>query len=661
MASLAAINAKLAKAERALAESERTGTPEERLHRIASTTDDLLLAQDLLQFRRTAEKEDSMSNEVRNCERMAELLSKHNPKGGFYQRVYEEEFLPWMDYLQGELVLSFRQGLRNVKYPSKDGCDRLLGDSESLNSMAEARTLHALLHAGHRQLLHHMEGSYPPEPELNPLVKELCRPFVERCRYHFVQESKDRPSTQRIDRLPELLLGYCREHVLEGPWKIVQRTLDEGLAADFLNEVIRVVQWVLMERHFFQDESIVGPNSNPMTLSSAIEQFLLFDQRVTELAGGSRVMSLMDVFVVGDGDLLSWWLTCERDSAMRTLYEDGTPSGIQNYIHPKAELFCSLIRSIQLKASVFSFSGPYLAQVAGPLCSQLVESLQEAASDLRRAMSKRQMPSDEKILSNVECWIGLINGTRLCATQILSEPVGTEQGALDDLVRFGHSLEELESVLAQEFVQTFVETLIMEKAKFASYLMRCSYILSSNEMEDSHDGEMEQCTRLLGLLFRSCSEIEVASESHSLSASLMMYAPQRLRDAVLESISLKLIDVALDTHGMTPDLVKQGGITFKRNVANLFAQSVLPESSLRLVDIAEAIAMDGSSLASLGDALCGLANEAPPLTADMFLVDETIFDQAMSMIRAKGLLWIALDDVLSVLNRRRDLGAAELA
>ena len=74
-----------------------------------------------------------------------------------------------------------------------------------------------------------------------------------------------------------------------------------------------------------------------------------------------------------------------------------------------------------------------------------------------------------------------------------------------------------------------------------------------------------------------------------------------------------------------------------------------------MLDIAKLMSLESPELGGIGDALCGLAGRQAPLTEDIFEADERLFDEAISMVRAKGFLYIDLSSVFAVLNRRRDL------
>jgi len=401
-----------------------------------------------------------------------------------------------------------------------------------------------------------------------------------------------------------------------------------------------------------------------------VEQLLQFDDFIRSLVPESqkcRIISLVDVCIAGDEELLQWWLERERESVYSVLFEQPVPASNsileKHRVSPRAELFCALIRSIRAKAAVFSFSGPYLSQVASPLCVQFLDAIQESANDLRRVLTQRTLPKDEVLEANILSWIELINGTHMAASMLCAnEPDGASTGpAEEDLARFGRSLERLRGVLVDECVTNVVEILLMERAKFAGYLMRCSHLLSIGEEVDELaeltdiSPDLQETHRVLSIVLHACSDTDGDNEAKQSSSGLSTYAPRLLRDQVLSSVAEKLLEVALDIQGMTPDLLHPGCLLFARDVNALFSRYLLPAHALRVLDIVKLMSMDSHTLCGIGGALCGLSGRMAPLTEAVFEADDRLFDEAISMIRAKGLIYIELADVFAVLNRRRDL------
>jgi hypothetical protein len=349
------------------------------------------------------------------------------------------------------------------------------------------------------------------------------------------------------------------------------------------------------------------------------------------------------------------------------------------------------LRSIQQKASVFSFSGPYLNNVAAPLCMQFLDAVHDSATELKNALfhqQRRKLPTALLLQSNVKEWIQLINGTHMSAQLLIQDGdedddddnnnngqgpttnVGARSTAHQDMQRFGRSLERLEQVFVEEFASSFVEIILLEKTKLASYLMQCSHVLSSSD-EDENDNVMTQnsladlspeladAQYILELFLEVVDECPLLASMAAVpfeDQNAALYASRALRDRVLTLVSEQFLDVALDWHGTTPEIIFGGAQAFCADVTRMLGDSLLPATAMRLLDVVKCMAMDSTQLSAMGDALCGLAgHSSPPLSEDLFLVDDRVLEEAMSMIRAKNFVWIHLGDFLSILNRRKDL------
>jgi len=711
-------------------------TVADRLGRLDREADDLLLAQDVAAWvvSKTKRQDTTTTSptaamlllqDAADCAALGQVLCRHAPstgtknvaegsnssrsrirsstrRSGLYNELYQEEYLPLYNYLSKQLVLSLRQHLRRAKYPAMAGCRNLMvdvpttdnnmntnDDIVSLDTLVKHCTVISNLQSMHRSVIKQAQETTVPDA-MDPVLLELVRPFVERLRFHFVQAAPDRPTSSRIDRLPEWLLTYVVDNILDGgPWDFVSNclapaiivagssnTTTTNLPLDFLNELVRLVQWVLNERNFFRHPTVAGAGSKPLLLCNAIEQLIQFDDSMQNLLPPSnRLLSLTEIFVAGDSEILQWWLEREREAVFSNLYDTQGSEEDQPLLHriaPRAELFAALIRSIQCKAAVFYFSGPYLHHVARPLCLSFLDALQATASDLRQRWTARRALVTERVIFQKHCveWIELINGTHMAATQVAAtewlQDAAPDLSGDQDLARFGRSLQALEDVLLQEFCNSFVNTLLLERVKFAGYLMRCSHLLASNSSsEELNDTDVStdllETQRLLHAFLVVCNETSLETDTINPSDEMLSsrevaaFASSRMRDCALDRIAGHLLEVALDVQGMTPDLFRHGAVAFARDVDSLFSDSLVPPSVLRLLDITHLMSSESRELVQLGNALCGLAGESPPLSEDYFTLDSRLFEEAMSMIRSKGLVWIELGDVFAVLNRRRDL------
>ena len=688
-----------------------------RLQRLEKTAEDLALARGVSMLVEQ-EMEDTQVHDdegrqllmdCRRCWSLGILLGQHQRAraSSFFRQLYEDEFLSLYDYTRKELLFKLRNQLRQANYP-EESSNLLQQSDESFRNVAWFCKWIVLLEEVHLQLQCLM-----PKPQgghgkqrmgVDAIVMEFCRPFVERIHFHFLEPNDSRLSSSRIDRLPELLFGYLREHVFasEGPWDLVVELMEaweentevlvphgnnsppvdsaqqhlNNVPLHFLNELIRIVQWVLGERNFFRHPKVVGSDSNPMLLSNAIHQILLFDYHLQSLVRDSyptrdpnnqmKILSLTDIFVTGDDDLLQWWLQRERECAFSRLSSDDVPTeALVNRVSPRAELFSALMVSIQAKAGIVTFSGPYMNHVAAPLCMQFVDAIDETTAELKEQLKQRKLPSDEQLDRVINKWVELTNGTHMAARIIsngfdLSDYDNSSHSADHDMIRFGRSLQSLQQVLVDEFVVAFVETVLMERTKFAVYLMRCPSLLCDELGVDDHNNqhhlspELRETVRVLKRFLRLCEDLTDIDESPEIKETAQ-FAPRLMREGVLTLLTEKLVDIAMNQQGMTPNLLARGSAVFAQDVRSLFGTFMVPAASLRLLDISRFMSMPSSQLVEIGQALCGLAGLPAPLPEDAFLSDERLFQEATSMLRAKGLAWIEVEDVISILNRRRDL------
>jgi hypothetical protein len=741
---------------------------ESRIQSLQVQTQDLLFAHNMAEYyvkqQQQQQNGSAKEDDWQRLQALGTLVLSCGPNettSPLYQRLLSEEYAPLHAYVRSHYQRQLRQELARIQYPSLSstqwdnaGDDGGHNDQNSATLQTAARTLReiAILHDKVMAM-----GSSPPghapalSSQFDPVLPELCRPIVERVAFHFVppalQKSHHASSKElraappppatltRIDRLPEWLLGYLREHVFQpnGPWEFLLHfgLLDfhHGLngrvggggggtassASDFLNELIRLVQWVLAERDFFRIALVSGPSSQPMVLCRAVEQLLQFDAFLqsevllsplpdegnkngyfdsTFSAPASvlqrrRVVSLMDVCVAGDDELFAWWMNRERESVIATLFDpeaivpvasDASAAACSRRVSPRAELCCALVQSVRSKAAVFTFSAPYIANVASPLCMRFVDALHETATDLTRqltgrhltARARNQVPANSELQRIVTAWIELINGAQMAtqtllkttsveSDQVQSHSDGTVTSSDEDMARFGRSLERLQGAMLDDFVTSVVEVLIMERAKFAGYLMRCSHLLASASEDYIVGGiniaklcdispDLVETHRVMTVLLE-CFE---ASMMHV--DNLDSFAPGLMLERVMSMIAEKLLEVALDLQGMTPDLLRPGCTLFARDVVALFGECPhLPNHALRVLDVVQLMRLESAQLGGIGGALCGLAGLPAPLTEADFEVDEKLFEEALSMIRAKGLVYVELADVFAVLNRRRDL------
>ena len=694
------INKELETAEKALAAlqqqpstqtsiTDRALPPAVRLQRLTAETEDLSLLHAVTEWSNQRcnyeEEQDEDSNPNDNllrltddCVQLGQILQQRtNVVSQLFQTLYQREYTPLYTYLSQRLVRQLRQALPQVGYPHK-----LSSQWEASPDMV-GPYLHAwqTLDQAHRNTVIHVQGTAPPPTPDHPLVVELVRPLVTRVRFHFLQHDPKRPTSTRLDRLPEWLFRYIKHQFFgeQGPWHVIYYHWRPLCANNVLNEIIRLVQFVLQERQFFQkttDHSI---------LCRAVEEILQFDaflqswkaaDNVDDAHNASAVISLTDCLVAGDEELLQWWLAVERDSMLGRLHQPTTTASDMIHMAPHAEVFGAMIRSIRAKAALFT-SHAYVQHVAGPLCLQFLDAVHATATDLKEQFvkligSSRHVPSTAALTENLQAWMALLNGTHWCALILKGQwreddqvsveenddaPSGiTDESVIsppvDDLYRFGESLERLEQALLADLMEKLVgETLLLQKAKLANYLVQVPHILTGYVPAqaiapgDLSVGLLETRQVLSGLVLETCVVPHHGPEHGR-------YAAEAISQGILEWTSHKFLEALLDES--VQQILAVGGQVVDKDVQLLLGGfTELPPLAMRLLEVTRAL--QDVHLASIGDALCGLAGQAPPLTVDLFECDERLYEEAVSMMRAKEWLWCELPDILSVLNRRQDL------
>ena len=384
-------------------------------------------------------------------------------------------------------------------------------------------------------------------------------------------------------------------------------------------------------------------------------------------------------------------------SNLRTISCNNTNPSLHR-ISVRAELFCAIFRSIQSKANVFTYTGPYYSTVAVPMCIEFLDAIHETITEMKHKLlttgskTKSKLPTNVQLKEMMYQWIEVINGTYMAATMItnsnsMGEPLTNETSIVnDDMIRFGRSLQHLQIVIIDDLITTIIETIIMERCKFAAYLMRCSHLLTTSQTNQSPttgigssnnvscmvmSPDLSETYRIISIILNRCWIMKNSGTDTTAPTQLYLdinnFASNVIRGRILSSMAEKILEVALDIHGMTPDLNQYGCSIFANDAVTLLLHHhddnqnddssaiIVPEYVLRVLDIVKLMQYDSAALRGIGNALCGLSGQSAPLTEDAFTMDDRIYDEAICMIRAKGLLYIELSDVINVLNRRRDL------
>ncbi len=634
----------------------------------------LALAQDMTEWVSRAPEDENLIALAEWCDHLAiRVILQHRDV-----TVYEETYLPLYQYLVPSLLALLRNEL-NTK-PDFAALIQQCQTSPQTSDFAQSCYWSLKLQTSHQSILESLELSTSHVSPPMIIARELLRPVVRRVSFHFLETSPDRVTTTRIDRLPEWLLNYLRDHALEpnsahdlirlGLSCVISSGDAVHLGQCFWQEMVRLVEWVLRERQFFRHSDISGPRSNPVHLYNAIEQILLFDRTLRESAPvhDEVLMGLMDTLVMADDELRKWWIDREREAVFTTLFEDDStinvPKPLANHVSPRAEIFCALIRSVQWKASILTAPGIYLRQVAVPLCSQFIDALHETSTDLRNLMCRA---TSLDLASNLHEWIEIINGTRLAAN-VLSKNGAWKDGmpatsqSDHDLARFGRSLERLVEVMVDEVASSFVETILMERAKFASYLMMASHLLASQEWDGDDTDlsiELKETRGVLALLHQVCNSIlfvpkDDTGEKSSSERDIAQFAPRAIQTHIMNRVADKLLEVALDVNEVTPDLWQEGSQIFARDIHVLVGSFTGLSLVHRLLDVVQLMTLNSSASQGLFEALGGLVGATDYLDIHDFSSDETIHDEAVMMLKAKGFVHLELKDAVAILNRRRD-------
>jgi hypothetical protein len=263
----------------------------------------------------------------------------------------------------------------------------------------------------------------------------------------------------------------------------------------------------------------------------------------------------------------------------------------------------------------------------------------------------------------------------------------------------------MRDAMIEEYTSAIIETVVMEKAKFASYMMRCPFLLSQSTLEDHRRGQREaslpsslhlsvdlnDAYHVLFVAVKACraslSMVEemLSTESKNDGASsdmsptrMLSYGAQTVENALATSICQKLLDIAIDPQGMTPEIQLAGAQQFRcdaMSIVHLFSKSTVTNGTGPLERVAAAshlMALNSTQLQHLKETLLDLSSShnkigsmfvggttmegedisRQRLEVDSFYSDERLVMEAESMLGAKGFHALALEEALSIINRR---------
>ena len=665
-------NTKLQQTEKKLHQSRSSSScddvrpPRQRLRELKDMIDSMELIQHLAKWHQCSTESllPTLVQDARLCVALGKILLDH-PISDLSQYVFENEYQPLYCFVSCQLRRQLRMSLRSIKYPSKEATLVLQEEMDTFSSSSDQISITAYSfwlvrsQTTDEGVRAHFSGN-PNHPGRLDCVAELCRPIVERVTFHFLQEAEERISSTRIDRLPEWLLGYIREHVfLGGPWAFVEELASalnaEAVAFQFLNEICQLANYIIVQRNFFRHSKIVGLRSTPILLSGAIEQLLTFDAFIRDQIDLDQYpLSLTQSLVAEDQELWDWFLSSERRWALSTLFDTPMPSSLDAQLFSsRAELFSAIIQSIQSKSALLSKPSSYIAHVGVPICQSFLDAIHESSTELKGLLGQRKLIATQDLEKNLRSWVDLINGTCIAAGQMTRG--GTKMN--HDLSRVGRSLERLRDALVDECASTIVETVIVERAKLASYMMRCSHMLSLDDpLEHTHElsHDLHATATILWTVSSACNDGKSVQDRGIIQIGAA-FAPSVLRRNVIDRVAEKFLEVALNVHGMTPEITLAGAKHFHDDVVELFGDPPHPPLTMRLLEVVRFMTIDPKPFQELRRAisdLLGHGSNHEPIDLALVEGDGIVLDEAVSMIRAKGYSSIYLEDALCILNRR---------
>eukprot|EP00985_Skeletonema_marinoi_P000109 scaffold29_cov101-Skeletonema_marinoi.AAC.9 len=447
-----------------------------------------------------------------------------------------------------------------------------------------------------------------------------------------------------------------------------------------------------------------------------IEQLFLFDdllKKKIESDQGDDLFGIdpmlypvrmTDTFLTPREDLLLWWMGDERDMAIVRLKkcaasscqpqteEGSSPTNIANQqlCPPITDLFAALLYSSRSKANAFSdlrSQQMYVANVVAPLCSEYLELMHGEATLLRQRLlardtTKSYLGSDEILTANVLEWISMITGVHMAAHAVLRSQI--TQNAESDQIRPEHhnpldgvikSIFAFGDAMVDEFVSVFVEQIMMERAKLAGYTMRAPFLISEHPHEHhERRGQREKDVKytltlspdlndsihVLSVTLKACQIAAAKVNSvDSRTAEMMYFGSQSIENSLSHAVGCKFLDIGLDPMGMCPEIYLDGAKQFCHDVCafkRLFQHITSSEGPMeRAVAASRLISLDESPLTALRNALCSLISSdtgSEALFISDFAADSRLLEEAESMLDAKGFGSLALEEAVSIMNRR---------
>jgi hypothetical protein len=311
-------------------------------------------------------------------------------------------------------------------------------------------------------------------------------------------------------------------------------------------------------------------------------------------------------------------------------------------------------------------------------------------------------------------WASLIAGTNLAAQALLlHQSISKRDHHHNDLLdRVGESMKHLCTAMVEEFTSAFVETILMERAKLASYVMRSPFLLSHHPPDLDSPGrrlkrdkdtsirnvnfalspDLNDSIHAMSVVVQACNQLMLKLKTMLPSCEPCLNQPSNalyrgcssIHEALKAAIGQKFLDIAIDPQGMTPEVRIGGAMQFQHDVMafnRLFrvgsdgceVGNIVPAIAIaepgpmeRAESASRLMSLDSSHIRAIREALRALAvpsstteslvgrvavsNER--LDIDDFYSDERLMDEAVSMLEAKKFGALSLDEALSILNRR---------
>ena len=316
---------------------------------------------------------------------------------------------------------------------------------------------------------------------------------------------------------------------------------------------------------------------------------------------------------------------------------------------------------------------------------------------LLHSSNKSNILSDSELTSNVMEWIGIVNGVHIGSAMLHS----CNRDNHEVWERAAISLKRMRDAMVDDFANAFIETIVMERAKFASYTMRCPFLLSQSTL-DHRRGQREgslpssmhlsldltDSLHLLSMVVQACQkslttvEEMMSSQANSNSSSsglatvqMLSYGSHAIKNALSTSISQKLLDIAIDPQGMTPEIHLTGAQQFRcdaMNIVHLFsistdqsgtgpldrvaaASRLMSLTSTQMQQLKKILFDLSASHNRIGSMFVGAVEDegtGARLEVESFYSDERLVTEAENMLSAKGFHALALEEALSIINRR---------